>query len=72
MNSPEELERRSRSHGAEGYKGRMAAGYCWRWSNPRADETLEPDVQIGGWARPWNVKGERPVGGAPPARAVVK
>jgi uncharacterized protein len=26
-----------------------------------------PDVVIGDWARPWNLKGERAVGGAPPA-----
>ncbi len=46
---------------------RMAAGYCWTWSDPRADGSLVPDVQIGDWSRPWNLKGDRSVGGAPPA-----
>jgi hypothetical protein len=65
--SPEELEQRIRAQAASGYSARLAAGYCWRWSDPRRDGTLVPDVQIGGWARPWNVKGDRAVGGAPPA-----
>ncbi len=46
---------------------RMAAGYCWPWSDPRADGSLVADVQIGDWSRPWNLKGERSVGDAPPA-----
>jgi hypothetical protein len=46
---------------------RMAAGYCWDWSDPRPDGSLVPDVEIGGWSRPWNLKGDRSVGGAPPA-----
>ncbi len=28
---------------------------------------LNPDVRIGNWARPWNVKGDSRVGDAPPA-----
>jgi hypothetical protein len=67
VDSPEELEHRIRSESARGYSARLAAGYCWPWSDPRKDGSLVPDVQIGGWARPWNVKGDRPVGGAPPA-----
>lgn len=50
-----------------GYVARMAAGYCWPWSDPRPDGTLVPDVQIDGWARPWNLKGDRATGNAPPA-----
>jgi hypothetical protein len=46
---------------------RMAAGYCWPWSDPRQDGSLVPDVRIGDWARPWNLKGDRSVGNAPPA-----
>jgi len=65
--SPDELEQRIRSEAARGYSARLAAGYCWPWSDPRKDDSLVPDVQIGGWARPWNLKGDRPVGGAPPA-----
>ena len=44
-----------------------AAGYCWPWNDPRPDGTLVPDVVIGDWSRPWNLRSERGVGGAPPA-----
>jgi uncharacterized protein len=46
---------------------RMAAGYCWTWSDPRPDGSLVPDARIGDWFRPWTLKGDRSVGGAPPA-----
>ena len=45
----------------------MTAGYCWSWIDPRPDGTLVPDVTIDGWSRPWNLKSERSVGGAPPS-----
>lgn len=67
MDSPEELERWLRERLDDGYGARMAAGYCWPWSDPRTDGSLVPDVSIGNWSRPWNLKGERSVGGAPPA-----
>lgn len=51
----------------EGDGARMAAGYCWPWSDPRPDGSLVPDVSIGGWSRPWNLKSDRSVGGAPPS-----
>nr|WP_239579415.1 DUF2075 domain-containing protein [Microlunatus panaciterrae] len=66
--SAEELEHTIRLQAADGvYTARMTAGYCWPWSDPRPDGTLVPDVHVGRWARPWNLKGDRPVGGAPPA-----
>lgn len=69
--SPEEMEaflaeKRKEQDGRPGYRARMAAGYCWPWSDP-VDGKLVPDVQIGSWARPWNAKGERRVGDAPPS-----
>jgi len=69
--SPEEMEsflaeKRQEQDGEPGYSARMAAGYCWPWSDP-VDGKLVPDVQIGSWARPWNAKGERRVGDAPPS-----
>lgn len=69
--SPEEMEafldeKRQERDGAPGYSARMAAGYCWPWSDP-VDGRLVSDVQIGSWARPWNAKGERRVGDAPPS-----
>ena len=47
----------------EGYKARMTAGFCWAWNDPNADGTLPLDVNIGSWHKPWNVKGDRGVGG---------
>ena len=64
---PHEMEAYLRSKLDAGYSARMAAGYCWPWSDPRSDGTLVPDVRIGEWARPWNLKGDRSVGGAPAA-----
>lgn len=67
VDSPEELEHVLAAHDAGGETARMAAGYCWPWSDPAADGTLVRDVQIGEWSRPWNLKGDRSIGGAPPA-----
>ncbi|MFC5181346.1 DUF2075 domain-containing protein [Actinomadura harenae] len=65
--SPAELETVLRERTRAGGTARISAGYCWPWSNPRKDDTLVPDVEIGDWARPWNVKGDRAVGQAPPS-----
>ncbi len=65
--SPGEMEQLLRKRFDAGYGARMAAGYCWPWSDPRGDGSLVPDVVIGDWARPWNLKGDRGAGGAPPA-----
>ncbi|WP_206685991.1 DUF2075 domain-containing protein [Kribbella qitaiheensis] len=65
--TPEELEATLIAKAAEGYGARITAGYCWPWSDPRPDKTLVPDVQLGTWSRPWNLKGDRKVGDAPPA-----
>lgn len=62
-----EMEHLLRGKLEEGYSARISAGYCWPWSDPRPDGTLVSDVRVGDWARPWNVKGERAVGTAPPA-----
>lgn len=65
--SPQEMEAFLAERMAAGQSARMTAGYCWPWSDPNSDGTLEPDVQVGGWARPWNLRGDRRVGSAPPA-----
>jgi hypothetical protein len=65
--SPWEMEHLLRGKLKEGYSARISAGYCWNWSDPRGDRTLVNDVQVGDWAKPWNVKGDRAVGGAPPS-----
>lgn len=56
MDSPEEVEREVRARVSGGATGRLVAGFCWPWSDPKPDGTLAPDVRIGGWQRPWNAK----------------
>lgn len=65
--SPYELEHTLQTKLDAGYGARIAAGFCWPWNDPRPDGTLVPDVVIGDWSRPWNLRGDRAVGGAPPA-----
>jgi DUF2075 family protein len=65
--SPSAMEAALAEKLAAHQNARMAAGYCWTWSDPRKDGSLVPDVQIGDWSRPWNLKGDRSVGDAPPA-----
>ena len=67
VDSPAELEAVLSAKQKDGYGARMTAGYCWRWSDPRPDGSLVADVTVEAWSRPWNVKGDRAVGGAPPA-----
>ncbi|MFD5031158.1 DNA/RNA helicase domain-containing protein [Streptomyces sp. NPDC058405] len=67
VDSPGELEEFLRERQSKGYSARMSAGYCWRWSDAKPGEPLPADVVIGDWARPWNLKGERSVMGAPPS-----
>lgn len=67
VDSPQELESRLSTKADQGFSARITAGFCWPWSEPERDGRLVPDVVIDGWQRPWNVKGERAVGGAPPS-----
>ncbi|MER5192927.1 DUF2075 domain-containing protein [Streptomyces sp. NPDC002755] len=67
--SPEELERIVLEENEAGASARMVAGFCWPWTPLRKDGTLESDVRIGDWHRPWNVKGDRAgANDAPPAK----
>jgi hypothetical protein len=61
--SPEAMESQLREFESEGYKSRITAGYCWTWNDPNSDGSLPRDVVIGDWSKPWNVKGDRGVGG---------
>lgn len=63
--SPSPMEQRLRSLLDQGYGARIAAGYCWRWSDPIKDGGLVPDVVIGDWVRPWNNKKDSSHAGAP-------
>ncbi|WP_329115744.1 DUF2075 domain-containing protein [Streptomyces sp. NBC_01465] len=67
VDSPEELEQFLDGRRALGYGARMSAGYCWKWSDAKPGLPLPADVRIGNWERPWNLKGERSVMGAPPS-----
>jgi hypothetical protein len=66
MGSPLAVERAIREKVLDGHTARMTAGYCWKWSNPCKDGTLEDDVVIGDYRRPWNAKsGYRTAPGIP-------
>ncbi len=67
--NPESLEAAIRAKAGGGVTARLAAGYCWDWSAPNPDGTLEDDVVIGSWRKPWNAKPEsgRLAKGIPPA-----
>ena len=54
--SPKALEDAIRARAAEGQTARVSAGFCWKWSEPRADGTLVEDVVIGDYKRPWDAK----------------
>lgn len=64
---PAEMEAALQTQHAAGYTARIAAGFCWPWSEPQKDGTLVPDVTVGAWHRPWNLRGDRAIGGAPPS-----
>lgn len=64
--SPKEMEDFLRAKIDNGASARIAAGYCWPWSDPREDGSLVPDVVIGDWSKPWNKKDSRLLGDAPP------
>jgi hypothetical protein len=54
--TPEVIETEIRAKTGEGTTARLAAGYCWDWSDPNPDGTLVDDVVIGDWRRPWNAR----------------
>ena len=67
VDSPAAMESILESKRDAGFGARMTAGFCWPWSQPNPDGTLVHDVEIGNWSRPWNVRGDRSIGGAPPS-----
>ncbi|HXM19208.1 MAG TPA: DUF2075 domain-containing protein [Candidatus Tumulicola sp.] len=56
LQSPEELAAAIEARAHEGYTGRLVAGFCWPWSDPKPDGTLVDDVAIGTFHRPWNAR----------------
>ncbi len=63
--APSMMETRLRQLLDDGYSARLAAGYCWDWSDPVPGGGLKPDVVIGDWQKPWNNKKATSHGGAP-------
>ncbi len=61
---PSAMESRLRCLLDQGYGARIAAGYCWPWSDP-IPGGLKLDVQIGDWHKPWNNKKDTSHAGAP-------
>ncbi len=55
VDTPTELDEMIRKRADTGESARLAAGFCWRWSDPK-DGTLVDDVVIGPFRRPWNAK----------------
>lgn len=37
---------------------RIVAGFCWKWSNPNSDGSLQNDVKIGDFEMPWEKKND--------------
>lgn len=62
--APSAMEEHMRRFLQEGYGARLAAGYCWKWSDPVPGGLVE-DVRIGDWKRPWNNKKPSSHAGAP-------
>jgi hypothetical protein len=63
MPDPQALEDEIRRKVAEGHTGRVTAGFCWPWSDPRDDGTLVEDVVVRApdmpeYRRPWNANPE--------------
>lgn len=58
LGSPEELERGIVARVEDGFSARVTAGFCWPWSKTKSDGTLEEDVVIGEYRRPWNARPE--------------
>jgi uncharacterized protein len=56
FDTPHSLDDAIRAENAKGNTARIVAGFCWPWSDPNPDGSLELDVEIGSWRRPWNEK----------------
>jgi uncharacterized protein len=56
FSSPAALEEAIRHQAKDGATARVAAGFCWPWSEPKSDGTLEDDIVIGEYRRPWDAK----------------
>jgi uncharacterized protein len=53
-----ELEVAIREKAEQGFKARLAAGFCWPWSKPGPSGNLVNDVLVGDWSMPWNARSD--------------
>ena len=59
FDSPFALENAIKDKVSQGFTGRVTAGFCWPWATQLSKEgTLENDVVIGDYIRPWNARDE--------------
>ncbi|MDO8635488.1 MAG: DUF2075 domain-containing protein, partial [Dehalococcoidia bacterium] len=56
FDSPLTLESAVKDKISQGNTARLAAGFCWKWSDPNEDGQLEDDVVIGDFKKPWNAR----------------
>jgi DUF2075 family protein len=57
FSTPSEMMEQIRLRNAEKKNSaRIVAGFCWPWSNPNRDGSLERDVKIGDFEMPWEKK----------------
>ena len=68
FSTPWDLEEAIMEKHHQGFNARIAAGFCWKWSNP-VKNALVNDIQIGNYQRPWNAKpnAARAIKDIPPA-----
>ena len=69
VSSPDELWSKIENHNnKEMNSARLVAGFCWPWSKPNSDGTLNKDVKIGDFEMTWEAKeGYKLAQGIPPA-----
>jgi hypothetical protein len=55
--TPAAVEKAIRAKVADGITGRIAAGFCWKWStDPDESGALVNDIVIDDWRKPWNAR----------------
>ncbi len=59
FDSPLDLENAIMEKHNQNFTARMSAGFCWKWSTKaKPDGTLQDDIVIGDYKRPWDARPE--------------
>ncbi|WP_224248774.1 DUF2075 domain-containing protein [Hyalangium gracile] len=56
FDSPGDVQAALQRRRSQGYKSRMVAGFCWKWSPPSPTGQVVHDIKdarFGGWSAPW-------------------